>query len=75
MKFEQFYTEYRNHDGENPIKKQRRFDGYELHFENGDVYIYDEELKPGAMPSSYSKCYMSDDFTTSSTWNGQRIEH
>jgi hypothetical protein len=75
MTFNNFYAAYRQHDGEQPQRKPRKYDGYELHFINGDTYIYDEQLKPGRIPSSWSGCYGMDDFTTRATWNGDLIEY
>ena len=74
MTYKDFETEYRKHDGETPRKVVRAYDGYELHYGNGDVYVHDEKLKPGALPSDWSGCFFADQFTGANTWNGQPIE-
>jgi hypothetical protein len=73
--FDKFCEEYQKHDKEMPKRVERKFDGYEYHFQNGDCYIQDEQLIPGRTPSSYSGSYMSDDFTYKNTWNGEEITH
>ncbi len=73
MSFNEFYAAYRTHDSEKPERIDRRYDGYELHFKNGDTYIYNEELIAGRIPSSWSGCYFMDDFIKTSTWNGKQI--
>jgi hypothetical protein len=74
MTYKDFETEYRKHDGETPRKVTRAYDGYELHYQNGDVYAFIETLKEGRKPSSISGSYFADDFTHKSTWNGQPIQ-
>ena len=73
MKLDEFYKKYEKHITEKPVKKALKYDGYELHFLNGDNYIHTEELKPNRKPSSYSGSYMSDDFIYKNYWNGELI--
>ena len=73
MTREEFEIEYRKHDGERPRKNDLRWDGYELQFENGDVYRHEETLKPNQLPSSCSGSYFSDQFIYTNTWNGEKI--
>lgn len=72
MSFDEFYAAYRKHDKDVPVRKPRRYDGYELHYKNGDVYVYDEQLKPGHHPD-WNGNYGMDDFICTSTWNGRVI--
>ena len=74
MTYTEFVNEYSKHDGEKPYKAQLRWDGYELRFDNGDVYRHEETLKPGAQPSSWSQTYFSDQFIYTNTWNGKEID-
>ena len=73
MTYKEFYAKYEKHFHETPQRKQLAFDGYELIFENGDIYRHIETIKPDATPSSYSGCYLSDDFTYQNTWNGEEL--
>ncbi len=76
MTFEEFYTEYRKHDGEKPRKKQGKFEGYTLTYRNGDKYEYRQELKPNAKKHGgrYGGEYWQEDFIGSAYWNGELIE-
>ena len=72
MTFEEFYKRYLSHVKETPRKIPLKFDGYELRYANGDVYRYEETLKPGRTPSWWGN-YAADDFTYHNTWNGEVI--
>ena len=50
-----------------------RGESYERHYTNGDIYKHIETLKQGATPSSWSKCYSTDDFDYASYWNNELI--
>lgn len=72
MTFDEFYKHYLSHVKENPRKIPLKFDGYELRYANGDIYRFEETLKPGrVMP--YWGNFGTDDFTYCSTWNGEVI--
>ena len=72
MKASEFVAKLREHDGERPVKRPLKYDGYTLEFANGDIYRYEETLKPGAYPKRNG--YDSDDFVYSCIWNGEPIE-
>lgn len=74
MTHDDFCKAFRAHDGETPRKTALAFDGYELHFENGDVYRHEEVLKSNRTPSSWSGSFFVDDFVYTNTWNGEQIE-
>lgn len=61
------------HDTESPRKTNERGGSYEIHYQNGDIYKHIETLKQGATPSSWSKCYSTDDFDYASYWNNELI--
>lgn len=72
MLFDDFYEAYRQHDTDTPRKIPRRYDGYELRYPNGDVYIFDVQLIPGRRPD-WNGNYSADDFIYTSVWNGETI--
>ena len=73
MTFDEFYTEYRKHDGDSPRRVALAFGGYKHVFSNGDTYVYLETLKPGATVD-HNGLYDSKDFDAVCTWNGEEIE-
>lgn len=73
MTFDEFYIEYRKHDGESPPKKPLDWDGYEMRYKNGDTYRYEMKLKHKKGPTSVGFQYGLDDFFHNSFWNGEEI--
>lgn len=74
MTFEEFYSAYRKHDGEEPTKLPRKHDGYELRYQTGDTYVFDMELIPGRLPD-WNGNHSADHYIYRSTWNGRPITH
>lgn len=72
MTREEFYGMYESHINDSPRKIELR-DGYEVNYTNGDVYKYQEILKPGRTPSSWSGSYFADDFEYRCYWNSEPI--
>jgi hypothetical protein len=72
MTQQEFYEVYRKHDGDRPKKTPLKYDGYELRYENGDIYRHEENLIPGHTPD-WNGYYGMDDFTYKNTWNGEQI--
>ena len=72
MTREEFYKAYESHLSDSPREIALR-DGYEMHYQNGDIYKFKETLKPGRTPSSWSGSFFADDFDSSCYWNGELI--
>ena len=72
MTHHEFMKEYAPHIGTNPIKTPLQLDGYKLTFPSGDVYIHDEQLKPGVkIPKR--RGIEDDDCIYRNYWNGELI--
>ena len=72
MTREEFYKAYNSHLDDTPREITFR-DGYEMHYPNGDVYKFQETLKPGRTPSRWSGSFFVDDFVYTCSWNGELI--
>lgn len=72
MTRDEFFKAYESHLGDNPNEIALR-DGYEMHYPNGDIYKFQEKLKPGRTPSRWSGSFFADDFEYACTWNGELI--
>lgn len=73
MTFNEFYKKYLEHVSEIPQRKPLAFAGYELHYANGDVYRFEERLKPGVkIGRDGCQWYHFDE--PRATWNGVLIQ-